>query len=124
MISIGPRSSARGGVLVNEIQDAKVRARIAVWSVALGASLLVTYFFLFLLLSALSSGRDLFSLSFHWLSISLVVAAVLHYFWLGRVAPELGRYRTLAFIGIHVVSGILAAIIVFSMVLGAALSRL
>jgi hypothetical protein len=124
MISIGPRSSARGGVLVNEIQDAKVRARIAVWSVALGASLLVVYVYLFLLLSALSSGRDLFSLSFHWFSISLVVAAVLHYLWLRRVASELGRYRTLALIGIHVVSGILAAIIVFSMMLGAALSRL
>jgi hypothetical protein len=109
---------------VNEVQETKVRARIAVWSVALGASLAVAYFYLFLLLSALSSDRELFSLSFHWLSISLVVSAVLHYFWFRRIAPELGRYRILAFIGIHVVFGILAAIVIFSVMLGAAVSQI
>jgi hypothetical protein len=101
---------------VNEAQETKVRSRITVWSVALGASLVVAYFYLLLLLSALSSGRDLFSLSFHWLSISLVVAAVLHYFWFRRVAPELGGYRFLAVIGIHVL-GVLGAVAIFTMVL-------
>jgi hypothetical protein len=109
---------------VNEEQETKVRSRLTGWSVALGASLVVAYVYLLLLLSALSSGRDLLSLSFHWLSISLVVAAVLHYFWFRRVAPELGGYRVLAFIGIHVVFGILAAIVIFSMMLGAALSQI
>ena len=82
---------------MNEEQETKVRSRSTVWSVALGASLAVAYFYLLLLLGALSSGRDLFSLSFHWLAISLVVAAVLHYFWFRRVAPELGGYRVLRF---------------------------
>jgi hypothetical protein len=105
---------------VNEEQETKVRSRITVWSVALGASLMVAYFYLILLLSALSSGRQLFSLSFHWLSISLVVAAVLHYFWFRRVAPELGGYRVLALIGIHVL-GVLGAIVMFTIVLVPAL---
>jgi hypothetical protein len=87
---------------VNEAQETKVRSKLTGWSVALGASLIVAYFYLLLLLSALSSGRDLFSLSFHWLSISLVVAAMLHYFWFRRIAPELVGYRILALIGIHV----------------------
>ncbi len=104
---------------MNETQETKVRARITVWSNALGASLVVAYVYLILLLSALSSGRDLFSLSFHWLSISLVVAAVLHYFWFRRVAPELGRYWTLALIGIHVL-GFLGALVIFTILLAAA----
>jgi hypothetical protein len=119
-----PRSFYLRRVLVNEVQETKVRAKIAVWSVALGGSLVAAYLYLILLLSALSSGRELFSLSFHWLSVSLVVAAVLHYFWFRRVAPELGGYRILAFIGIHVVFGTLTAIVVFSMMLGAALSQI
>ena len=76
--------------------------------------------YLLLLLSALSSGRELFSLSFHWLSISLVVAAVLHYFWFRRVAPELGGYWILALIGIHVLA-VLGAIVLFTIVLVPAL---
>jgi hypothetical protein len=108
---------------VNEAQETRVRSRLTVWSVALGASLVVAYFYLILLLSALSSGRDLFSLSFHWLSISLVVAAVLHYFWFRRVAPELGGYWILAVIGIHVL-GFLGAIVIFTIVLVAALFQI
>jgi hypothetical protein len=101
---------------VNEAQETKVRSKLTVWSVALGASLVVAYFYLLLLLSALSSGRNLLSLSFHWLSITLVVAAVLHYFWFRRVAPELGGYWILALLGIHVL-GVLGAIILFTIVL-------
>ena len=108
---------------MNEAQETRVRSRLTVWSVALGASLVVAYFYLILLLSALSSGRDLFSLSFHWLSISLVVAAVLHYFWFRRVAPELGGYWILAVIGIHVL-GFLGAIVIFTIVLVAALFQI
>ncbi len=104
---------------MNEAQETRVRSRITGWSVALGASLVVAYFYLILLLSALSSGRELFSLSFHWLSISLVVAAVLHYFWFRRVAPELGGYWTLALIGIHVL-GFLGALVIFTILLAAA----
>ena len=85
--------------------------------------MVVAYFYLILLLSALSSGRDLLSLSFHWLSISLVVAAVLHYFWFRRVAPELGGYWILAVIGIHVL-GFLGAIVIFTIVLVAALFQI
>jgi hypothetical protein len=81
---------------VSEAQEeTKVRSRITVWSVALGTSLAVAYFYLLLLLSALSSGRDLFSLSFHWLSVSLVVAAVLQYLWFRRVVPPEGVYTAL-----------------------------
>ena len=108
---------------MNEEQETKVRSKLTVWSVALGASLVVAYLYLILLLSALSSGRELFSLSFHWLSISLVVAAVLHYFWFRRVAPELGGYRFLALIGIHVL-GILGAIVMFTIVLVPALFQI
>ena len=108
---------------MNEAQETRVRSRITVWSVVLGASLIVAYFYLLLLLSALSSGRDLFSLSFHWLSISLVVAAVLHYVWFRRVAPELGGYRILALIGIHVL-GVLGAIVLFTIVLVPALFQI
>ena len=108
---------------MNEAQETRVRSRITGWSVALGASLVVAYFYLLLLLSALSSGRDLFSLSFHWLSISLVVAAVLHYFWFRRVAPELGGYWILAVIGIHVL-GFLGAIVIFTIVLVAAVFQI
>ena len=114
----------RGGGIINEAQETRIRSRITVWSGALWASLVVPYFYLLLLLSALSNGRELFSLSFHWLSVSLVVAAVLHYFWFRRVALELGCYRILAFIDIHVVFGILTAIVIFSMMLGAALSQI
>jgi hypothetical protein len=84
--------------------------------------LVVAYFYLILLLSALSSGRDLFSLWFHWLSISLVVAAVLHYFWFRRVVPDLGRYWFLAVIGIHVL-GFLGAIVIFTILLAALSQR-
>jgi hypothetical protein len=105
---------------VNEAQETRVRSKLTVWSVALGASLIVAYFYLLLLLSALSSGRELSSLSFHWLSISLVVAAVLHYFWFRRVAPELGGYRILGLTGIHVL-GVLGAIVMFTIVLVPAL---
>jgi hypothetical protein len=109
---------------VSEAQDeSKVRSRITVWSLALGASLAVAYFYLLLLVSALSSGRDLFSLSFHWLSVSLVVAAVIHYFWFRRVAPELGRYRILAVAGIHVL-GVLGAIVIFTIMLVGALLQI
>jgi hypothetical protein len=108
---------------VNEAQETRVRSRITGWSVALGASLVVAYFYLILLLSALSSGRELFSLSFHWLSISLVVAAVLHYFWFRRVAPELGGYWILAVIGIHVL-GFLGAIVIFTILLVAAVFQI
>jgi hypothetical protein len=108
---------------VNEAQETRVRSRITGWSVALGASLVVAYFYLILLLSALSSGRELFSLSFQWLSISLVVAAVLHYFWFRRVAPELGRYWILAVIGIHVL-GFLGALVIFTILLVAAVFQI
>jgi hypothetical protein len=108
---------------VNEAQETRVRSRITGWSVALGASLVVAYFYLILLLSALSSGRELFSLSFQWLSISLVVAAVLHYFWFRRVAPELGGYWILAVIGIHVL-GFLGAIVLFTILLVAAVFQI
>jgi hypothetical protein len=108
---------------VNEAQKTKVRSKLTVWSVALGASLVVAYFYLLLLLSALSSGRNLLSLSFHWLSITLVVAAVLHYFWFRRVAPELGGYWILALLGIHVL-GVLGAIILFTIVLVPAIFKM
>jgi hypothetical protein len=109
---------------VNEAQEeTEVRSRIARWSVALGASLAVAYFYLLLLLGALSSGRDLFSLSFHWLSVSLVVAAVLQYLWFRRVARELGRYWILAVIIIHVL-GILGAVAIFTIMLVGAISQI
>jgi hypothetical protein len=101
-------------------QESEVRSRITLWSIALGASLAVAYFYLLLLFSALSSGRDLFSLSFHWLSVSLVAAAVLQYLWFRRVAQELGRYWILAAIIIHVL-GVLGAIVIFTIVLVGAL---
>jgi hypothetical protein len=101
---------------VNEEQETAIRSKLSIWSVALGAFLTVAYYYLLLLLSALSSGRDLFSLSFQWLSISLVVAAVLHYFWFRRVTPELGGYWTLALLGIHVLA-VLGAIVLFTIVL-------
>ena len=79
---------------MNEAQEAtKVRSRITVWSVTLGASLAID-FYLLLLLGGLSSGRDLFSLSFHWLSVSLAVAAALQYLWLRRIPRELDRPTT------------------------------
>ena len=101
-------------------QESEVRSRITLWSIALGASLAVAYFYLLLLFSALSSGRDLFSLSFHWLSVSLVAAAVLQYLWFRRVASDLGRYWIIAAIIIHVL-GILGAIVIFTIVLVGAL---
>jgi hypothetical protein len=101
-------------------QESEVRSRITLWSIALGASLAVAYFYLLLLFSALSSGRDLFSLSFHWLSVSLVAAAVLQYLWFRRVAQELGRYWILAVIIIHVL-GVLGAVVIFTIVLVGAL---
>ena len=97
-------------------EESEVRSRITAWSVALGASLAVAYFYLLLLLGALSSGRALLSLSFHWLSVSLVVAAVLQYLWFGRVARELGRYWILAVIIIHVL-GVLGAVAIFTVML-------
>jgi hypothetical protein len=108
---------------VNEEQETEIRSTLTVWSVALGAFLVVAYYYLLLLLDALSSGRDLSSLSFHWLAISLVVAAVLHYFWLRRVAPELGGYWILALLGIHVLA-VLGAIILFTIVLVPALFQI
>jgi hypothetical protein len=107
--------------VVNDAQqESEVRSRITLWSIALGASLAVAYFYLLLLFSALSSGRDLFSLSFHWLSVSLVAAAVLQYLWFRRVAQELGRYWILAAIIIHVL-GVLGAVVIFTIVLVGAL---
>ena len=109
---------------MNEAQEeSKVRSRITVWSVALGASLAVSYFYLLLLLGALSSGRDLFSLSYHWLFVSLVVAAVLQYLWFRRVARELGRYWILAVIIIHVL-GVLGAVAIFTIMLVGALFQI
>jgi hypothetical protein len=109
---------------VNEAQEeTKLRSKITVWSVALGASLAVAYFYLLLLLGALSSGRDLFSLSFHWLSVSLVVAAVLQYLWFRRVARELGRYWILAVIIIHVL-GIQGAVVILTIMLVGALLQI
>jgi hypothetical protein len=101
-------------------QESEVRSRITLWSIALGASLAVAYFYLLLLFSALSSGRDLFSLWFHWLSVSLVAAGVLQYLWFRRVASDLGRYWIIAAIIIHVL-GILGAIVIFTIVLVGAL---
>jgi hypothetical protein len=103
---------------VNEAQETQVRRRITGWSVALGASLVVPYFYLLLLLGGLSSNSRI-----HWLSLSLVVAVLFHYFWLRRVAPELGRYRILALIGIHVL-GILGTIVIFTIILVVTLSQM
>lgn len=109
---------------MNEAQEEiKVRSRIAVWSVVLGASLAVAYFYLLLLLGALSSGLDVFSLSFHWLSVSLVAAAVLQYLWFRRVARELGRYWILAVIVIHVLA-VLGAVVIFTIMLVGALFQI
>jgi hypothetical protein len=109
---------------VNEAQVVtKVWSRITVWRVALGASLAVAYFYLLLLLGALFSGSDLFTLSFHWLSVSLVVAAVLQYLWFRRVVRELGRYWVLAVIIIHVL-GVLGAIVIFTIMLVGALFQI
>jgi hypothetical protein len=104
-------------------QESEVRSRITLWSIALGASLAVAYFYLLLLFSALSSGRDLFSLSFHWLSVSLVAAAVLQYLWFRRVTSDLGRYWIIAAIIIHVL-GVLGAIVIFTIVLVGALFQI
>ena len=104
-------------------QESEVRSRITLWSIALGASLAVTYFYLLLLFSALSSGRDLFSLSFHWLSVSLVAAGVLQYLWFRRVTSDLGRYWIIAAIIIHVL-GVLGAIVIFTIVLVGALFQI
>jgi hypothetical protein len=104
-------------------QESEVRSRITLWSIALGASLAVAYFYLLLLFSALSSGRDLFSLWFHWLSVSLVAAAVLQYLWFRRVASDLGRYWIIAAIIIHVL-GVLGAIVIFTIVLVGALFQI
>jgi hypothetical protein len=104
-------------------QESEVRSRITLWSIALGASLAVAYFYLLLLFSALSSGRDLFSLSFHWLSVSLVAAAVLQYLWFRRLASDLGRYWIIAAIIIHVL-GVLGAIVIFTIVLVGALFQI
>jgi hypothetical protein len=86
----------------------------------LGASLVVAYFYLILLLGGLSSGNALSSPSFHWLSVSLVAAAVLQYLWFRRVASDLGRYWIIAAIIIHVLS-VLGAIVIFTIVLVGAL---
>jgi len=104
-------------------EESEVRSRITIWSVALGASLAVAYFYVLLLLGALSSGRDLFSLSFHWLSVSLVVAATLQYLWYRRVARELGRYWILAVIVIHVLA-VLGAVVIFTIMLVGALLQI
>ncbi len=104
---------------MNEAQETTLRWRIAAWSVALWASLVLPYFYLLLLLGGLSNSES----RVHWLSLTLVVAAVLHYFWFRRVGPELGRYRILALIGIHVL-GVLGAGVIFAILLVVALSQL
>ncbi len=105
---------------MNEARETEVRRRITAWSVALWASSVVPYFYVLLLLAGISNSES----RVHWLSLSLVVAAVLHYFWFEHVAPELGRYKMLALIGIHVL-GILGAGVVFTIILVvAALSQL
>ncbi len=103
---------------MNEAQETQVRRRITAWSVALWASLVVPYFYLLLLLGGLSNNSRA-----HWLSLSLVVASVLHYLWFERVAPELGRYRVLALIGMHVL-GVLGAGVIFIVLLVVALSQM
>jgi hypothetical protein len=106
---------------VNEAQrETRVRSRITVWSVALGASLVAAYSYLILLLGGLSGGSGLSSPSLHWLSVSLVAAAVLQYLWFRRVALELGRYWIVAVIVIHVL-GFLGAVAIFTIVLVGAL---
>ena len=107
---------------MNEAQETTLRRRITAWSVALGASLVVPYFYLLLLLPLLG-GFSPSDSRVHWLSLSLVVAAVLHYFWFRHVAPELGRCRMLAFIGIHVVA-IVGVVVIFTVMLVVALSQL
>ena len=104
---------------MNEARETEARRRITAWSVALWASLVVPYFYLLLLLAGISNSES----RFHWLSLSLVVAAMLHYFWFRRVAPELGRYRMLALIGIHVL-GLLGAGVIFIIMLVVALSQM
>jgi len=99
------------------VNEAQVRRRITVWSVVLGASVVVPYCYLLLLLGGLSNSRV------HWLSLSLVVAALLHYFWFRRAAPELGRYWIIALIGIHVL-GVLGAIVIFTILLVVAFSQM
>ena len=104
---------------MNEARETDMRKRITAWSGALWASLVVPYFYLFLLLAGLSNSDS----RVHWLSLSLVVAAVLHYFWFRHVAAELGRYRMLALIGIHVL-GVLGAGVIFAIILIVALSQM
>jgi hypothetical protein len=104
---------------VNEAQETQGRRRITAWSVALWASVVVPYFYLLLLLAGISNSES----RVHWLSLSLVVAAVLHYFWFRRVATELERYRILALIGIHVL-GFLGAGVIFIILLVVALSQM
>ena len=104
---------------MNEAQETKVRRIIAAWSIALWASLVVPYFYLLLLLGGISNSES----RVHWLSLSLVVAAVLHYFWFRRVGPELGRYKILALISIHVL-GFLGAGVICAILLVVALSQL
>ena len=109
---------------MNEAQrETQVRSRIIAWSIALGASLVAAYFYLILLLGGLSSGSDLSSPSFHWLSISLVAAAVLQYLWFRRVARDLGRYWIIAVIIIHVL-GFLGAVAIFTIMLVGAIFRM
>jgi len=70
---------------------------------------------------ASDTGND--TLVFHWLSVSLVVAAVLQYLWFRRVAWELGRYWILAAIIIHVL-GVLGAIAILTIMLVGALFQI
>lgn len=69
---------------MNEARETEARRRITAWSVALWASLVVPYFYLLLLLAGISNSES----RFHWLSLAFVVAAVLHYFWVRRVALD------------------------------------
>ena len=85
--------------------------------------MVAAYFYLILLLGGLSTGSDLSSPSFHWLSISLVAAAVLQYLWLRRVARDLGRYWIIAVIIIHGL-GFLGALAISTIMLVGALFRM
>lgn len=82
--------------------------------------MVAAYFYLTLLLGGLTSGSGLSSPSLHWLSVSLVAAAVLQYLWFRRVASDLGRYWIVAVIIIHVL-GFLGAVAIFTIVLAGAL---
>jgi hypothetical protein len=105
-------------------QDQESRTNFILgWSWALGISLAASYAYLLLLgfasiPDALPHDYDsVASLgSWHRLSLTLVAAAVLHYFWTKRVAPALSRYRPRrALIAIHVL-GAMGGVLLFLMI--------